>query len=79
MDHLREDRGEVLDDLGAEFVGQALPDAFRSDRHAATPHSSARATSSSSASPVSLLSASGGCRGARLVAATGSFSTMRSR
>jgi hypothetical protein len=21
MDHLREDRGEVLDDLGAEFVG----------------------------------------------------------
>src|SRR3954463_22879 len=79
MDHLREDRGEVLDDLGAESVGQALPDAFRSDRHVVTPHSSARATSSSSASRVSLLSASCGCRGARLVAATGSFSTMRSR
>src|SRR4051794_20080605 len=54
-------------------------DAFRSDRHSATPHSSARAMSSSSASRVSLLDASCGCRGARLVAATGSFSNMQPR
>ena len=79
MDHLREDRGDVCGDLGAELVGQAPPDAFGSDRHGATPHSSARVNSSCNASGVSLLRASSSACGARLVATTGSFSTIWSR
>jgi hypothetical protein len=30
MDHLREDSGDIVGDLGTESVGQASPDAFGS-------------------------------------------------
>ncbi|KLK89563.1 hypothetical protein AA309_30670 [Microvirga vignae] len=79
MDHLCEDGGDIVGDRGAEFVGQAFPEVFGSYWHGATPHSSARAISSSSASRVSLHGGSHDGRRARLVAAIGSFSTMRSR
>jgi hypothetical protein len=79
MDHLREDRGDVLDDLAAELVGQAPPDVLGSDGHAATPLSSARVISSSSASRVSFVGGATSRGGARLVAAIGIFSSTRSR
>jgi hypothetical protein len=80
MDHLDEDRGEVVDDLAPDVVGQTSPEVLGSDGHAVPPLlSRIRATSSSSASRVSLVGGRLGRGGARLVAATGIFSSMRSR
>jgi hypothetical protein len=45
MDHLPEDRGEVIDDRAAEGPGEALPDVAWLDGHAAS-LSPTRATSS---------------------------------
>jgi hypothetical protein len=77
MDHLRKQGGDVGCDLAPQRLGGAAPHAFGSDEHAATPLSSAKATSSSTASTVSLLSPPSGSRGARLVAATGNLSCIR--
>ena len=78
MDHLREESRDVAGNLVLEGAGHALPDAVGSDEHGATPLSSARATNSSSASRVNLLTIPSRRPGARLVAATGSLSHMRS-
>jgi hypothetical protein len=77
MDHLREECCDVFGDLAPERLGRVSPDAFGSDEHVTTPLSSAKVTSSATASAVSLLSPPSGSRGTRLVAATGSFSSMR--
>jgi hypothetical protein len=78
MDHLREECGDIFGDLAPQRLGEARPDAFRPDKHGTSPLSSVRAMSSCIASTVSLLGTPRGSHGARLVAATGSFSSMRS-
>jgi hypothetical protein len=80
MDHLREDRGDVVDDLAPDVVGQALPELPGSDGHTASPLlSRTKAISSATASHVSFVVGALGRGGARLVAATGIRSSMRSR
>jgi hypothetical protein len=80
MDHLGEDRGDVVDDLAPDVVGQAPPEVLGSDGHAVPPLlSRVRAISSSSASRVTLVGGMLGRGGTRLVAATGIFSSIRSR
>jgi hypothetical protein len=81
MDHLRKQGGDVGCDLAPQRLpqrfGGAAPHAVGSDEHAATPLSSAKATSSLTASTMSLLSPPSGSRGTRLVAATGNLSCIR--
>jgi len=77
MDHLRKECGDIGCDLAPQRLGRASPNAFRSDEHASTSLSPAKAISSSTASTVSLLNPPSGNRTARLVAATGSLSCMR--
>jgi hypothetical protein len=79
MAHLPEDRGELGDDLPAERRRQRLPDAAGIDRHASS-LSPAVATSSSSASTLSLVDVrrGRGCR-CRFVAGIGSIIKMPGR
>jgi len=70
MDHLLEDRGEVVAELGAQGPGEAGPDIGGAGGHGAS-QCPARVTNSVIASNVSVVWRAGR-GGARLVAATGS-------
>jgi len=78
MDHLLEDRCEVLDDLVSDLWGPVLPDVLGSVGHDSTSHCSASDSTSVSASDVSLV-ARVGRGGKRLVAGSGILRTGCSR
>ena len=76
-DHLLQDRGEVIEDAGADGGGEGAPDIDRSGWHRAS-HCPASVTSSVTASTVSVVGVVGR-GGASVVAATGSRKTIASR
>jgi hypothetical protein len=77
MDYLREDRGEIVDDLLPEGFWQTLPEAFGPQAHVAEVVSSIKAINASIASRVSLLAVPTCCLNAKLVAETGSLRSTR--
>ena len=79
MDHLCEECGDLAGDVAPQCIRGAFPDPPRSDEHVSPLLFSARVTSSRIASTVSLVGTPSGGRGARLVAATASLSSMWSR
>jgi hypothetical protein len=76
-DYLPEDAGEVVDDAGAQVVGQALPDVGWMSRHRPS-LSPARASRSAIASPVKVVGVGRG-GAARSVAVSGSRNWTSSR
>jgi hypothetical protein len=79
VDHLLEDRREVLDDLVLDFWGQSPPDAVGLVGHK-TSHCLVSAISSVKAGPVSLVGSGSASLGpARLVAGSGRRKSIYSR